>query len=171
MLIIDLLKVNICGTREFNINAQKSVFHNIWNMVVFIGFPTTQSMAGFSKESIVSLVLVTSQHHIESDNMKVIHPLLDLVSQRDQDNDLQAKPMEFVSDLAFTASTVWRSQLARHLPFQNFQVPIYQHICNIYLGICIVVSPYICCSEEFEITGLNFRMLSIHNTDIDIVSF
>ena len=32
---------------------------------------------------------------------------------------------KFVSDLNFTASTVWRSELARHLPFQNFQVSMY----------------------------------------------
>ena len=47
---------------------------------------------GFSKESIYSLVLVTSQHHIESDNMKVKPPLFDPVSHRDHDYDLQAKP-------------------------------------------------------------------------------
>ena len=26
MLILDVLKVNLCGTREFNYNAQKTIF-------------------------------------------------------------------------------------------------------------------------------------------------
>ena len=68
--------------------------------------------------------------------MKVKPPLFDPLHQRDHDYDIQAKPRNLLSDLNFTASTVWRSELERRFPFQNFQVPVYQHICNIYLGIC-----------------------------------
>ena len=73
-------------------------------------------------------VLVTSQHHIESNNMNVQPPLFDPISQRDHRN--------FLADLDFTASIAWRSELESHLPLQNVKNFVYQHICNLYLGIC-----------------------------------
>ena len=81
MLILDILKVIICGTREFNYNVQKSVFHNRtwWGS---LASQQPNPWLGFSKESIDSLVLVTSQHHIESDKVKP--PFFDPVSHRDQ---------------------------------------------------------------------------------------
>ena len=95
-------------------------------------------------------VLVTSQHHIESDNMNVQPPLFDPISQRDHDYDVKAKPRNFLADLDFTASIAWRSELESHLPLQNVKIPVYQHICNLYLGICSCRSflkkgqPYFC---------------------------
>ena len=82
--------------------------------------------------------------------MKVKPPLFDPLPQRDNDYDIQAKPRNLLSDLDFAASKVWRSELERRLPFQNLQVPVYQHICNIYLGNCSCMSffkkgqPYFC---------------------------
>ena len=49
-------------------------------------------------------VLVTSQHYIESNSMKVQPALFDPISQRDHDYDLKAKPRSFLADLDFTAS-------------------------------------------------------------------
>ena len=92
MLFLDILKVNICGTREFNYNAQKTFFMIEHGGVHWLPNNPIHGCVGFSKESIYSLVLVTSQHHIESDNMKVKPPLFDPVSHRDHDYDLQAKP-------------------------------------------------------------------------------
>ena len=84
-------------------------------------------------------VLVTSQHHIESNNMNVQPPLFDPIFQRDHDYDLKAKLRNFLADLDFTASIAWRSELESHLPLQNVKILVYQHICNLYLG-----QPYFC---------------------------
>ena len=129
MIILDIIKVNICGTREYSYNAG-------W-------------------------ILVTSQHHIETDKMKVKPPLSHPVSQR-----YLTMHRQLLSDLDFTASTVWRSALANHLHFRNFRVPVYKHISNINLEIfsyrsflkkaALLLKTFVChtcCSEGFVITG------------------
>ena len=95
-------------------------------------------------------VLVTSQHHIKCRNMQVTPPLFDPNSRRDHDYDTQAKPRNFLDDLNHAASAAWRDEMKLHLPPQYKNVPIYQHICNLYLGICSCKSfiskgqPYLC---------------------------
>ena len=64
-----------------------------------------------------------------------------------------ASPLEIVADARklVTASIAWRrSELKSHLPLQYVKNPVYQHICNLYLGICSCRSflkegqPYFC---------------------------
>ena len=82
--------------------------------------------------------------------MQVTPPLFDPNSRRDHDYDTQAKPRNFLDDLNNAASAAWRDEMKLHLPPQYKNVPIYQHICNLYLGICSCKSfiskgqPYIC---------------------------
>ena len=117
-------------------------------------------------------VLVTSQHHIESNNMNVQPPLFDPISQRDHDYDLKAKPRNFLADLDLTASIAWRSELESHLPLQNVKIPVYQHICNLYLGICSCRSflkkgqPYFC--KHLYAIHADLRQL---NSPVQIVEY
>ena len=68
-------------------------------------------------------------------------------SQRDPSYDHKGAPRTDLADLDFTAFVVWRSELERLL---HLKVHIYQHICNIYVGICSCRSflkkaqPYLC---------------------------
>ena len=82
--------------------------------------------------------------------MQVTPPLFDPNSRRGHDYDTQAKPRNFLDDLNHAASAAWRDEMKLHLPPQYKNVPIYQHICNLYLGICSCKSfiskgqPYLC---------------------------
>ena len=81
--------------------------------------------------------------------MQVTPPLFDPNSRRDHDYDTQAKPRNFLDDLN-NAAAAWRDEMKLHLPPQYKKFPIYQHICNLYLGICSCMSfiskgqPYLC---------------------------
>ena len=66
-------------------------------------------------------ILVTSQHHMLTDNMNV--KLFDPNSKREHNYDMKTAPRTTLADLDFTDSTAWRSELESHLPFHNFKVP------------------------------------------------